>query len=68
MDAGNGVDVLFELLQALKNPFILAGGNQLSALPEKARSLLVAAEKSGQALAPEWLDQVAVLKHPVRPS
>lgn len=66
VDAGHGADVLFEELAAKKVPFVLAGGGQKSSFPESTRKLIQAAEEEGRAVAPDWVDVVAVLAHPVR--
>lgn len=67
VDAGQGVNVLFDLLVDLNTPFVFAGGNQLSSLPQSTRHKIQESVGKGQAIAPEWCDQVGILHHPVSP-
>ena len=66
MDGGHGADVLFAYLAELKIPYVFAGGGQSSNLPQTTQVLVDTAELEGHAVAPEWLNQVGVLNHPVR--
>lgn len=65
VDAGTGADVLFEELAEARTPFIFATGGQQSSLPSRAKGLIHAAVIDGRAVAPDWVSQAAVLRHPV---
>ena len=65
VEVGAGAITLFRVLQEIKTPFVYAGGDQKDALPADVRALLDEAEETGLAIAPNWLDQIGVLSHPV---
>ena len=66
MEAGPRLPVLFQYLKESKTPFIYACGNQKEALDDKVKTTLAEAEQGGFAIAPNWVDQIGVLAHPVR--
>ena len=66
VDAGAGVTTLIGYLNETKTPFVFAGGNQKKSLPQAVQGLLGEAEEAELGIAPDWLDQVGLLQHPVR--
>ncbi|OCF36490.1 hypothetical protein I316_01739 [Kwoniella heveanensis BCC8398] len=63
VNAGFGLPTLFAVLTLKKIPFIYACGNQKSSLPEEIRAILAEGEEKGLCIAPDWVDQIAILHH-----
>lgn len=65
VDGGENIIALFDYLAESKTPFIYAYGYQKELLPGHIVEILDEAEKDGRGLAPNWVDQLGVLAHPV---
>ncbi|CAD6590946.1 MAG: hypothetical protein TREMPRED_005929, partial [Tremellales sp. Tagirdzhanova-0007] len=63
-DAGAGVTTLVGYLNETKTPFVFAGGKQKEYLPQAVQGLLAKAEEAGLGIAPDWVDQIGLLRHP----
>ena len=58
--------VLLEYLERSKQPYVYACGSQKHTLSEEVKKSLERAEAQGQCIAPDWVDQIGLLNHPVR--
>ncbi|WVQ98839.1 hypothetical protein IAU59_005970 [Kwoniella sp. CBS 9459] len=63
VNAGFGLPTLFAVLASKRIPFIYACGNQKDSLPTEVKDILAKGEQDGSCIAPDWVDQIAILHH-----
>ncbi|RXK38588.1 hypothetical protein M231_04094 [Tremella mesenterica] len=63
VEAGPGISTLFDFLVDNDLPFVYACGGQKEVLPAHVREVLAKGEKEGKCIAPDWVNQTAILGH-----